>query len=73
MELPFSEIAERLDTKYFASSSTGYTLPTSVNEIGDINLMLKSSPLDDVEVNTTIDEIRLNSKLTTNESKKFNK
>ena len=40
MELTNSEIAEILDTKYNATSPTGYILPPSIDETNDNNLML---------------------------------
>ena len=58
MELTYHEAAEILDTKYFPTSSTRYTLPTGVYEIIDVNLLLRSLIPDDVEVKITIDDIR---------------
>ena len=42
MELPYDELVDILDLKYFAGSSVGYTLPPEKNEISDLNSMIKS-------------------------------
>ena len=72
MELTHHEIAEKFDTKYIATSSTGYILPPSIYKISDITLMLKSLLPDDVKVKNTIDDITLKSNLST-EKQNFTK
>ena len=42
MELTYHEIAEILDTKYNAATSTAYTIAPRINEISDYISMLKS-------------------------------
>ena len=59
--------------KYFDASSIGYTLPPGNHEITDINLMLNSLIPNKVKVNTTIDDIRKRSNLTTNKTISFTK
>ena len=41
MELTYDEIVDRLDIKYIAGSTKGYTLPPGIYEISDLNLVLK--------------------------------
>ena len=57
--------------KYIDASTTGYTLPPVVNEISDFVSRIKSLVPDDVKVNITIDDIRLGSNLTTNNTIRF--
>ena len=73
MELTYHEVAEVLDTKHIATSSTGNTLPPSIYETSDIKLMLKSLLPNDVKVNITIDDIRFRSNLTNNKTIRFTK
>ena len=40
MQLTCSEIMDVLDKKHFPSKRTGYTLPTGIYEISDINKTL---------------------------------
>ena len=42
MEITYSEITDKLVTKYNAASPIGYTLLTGVYENSVLNLMLKS-------------------------------
>ena len=65
MELAYSVIGNTLDINFTASSSPGYTLPPSINEFSDLNLILKSLIPDDMKVKSTINDFRLKSKLTT--------
>ena len=55
------------------ASTTGYRLSPGIYEISDIKLMLKSILPDDVKVDFTIDDIRLRSHLSTNNTIKFTK
>ena len=61
-----------LDTKYIDAESTGYTFPPGIYEGFDNILILKSSFPDEVNLNFTIDGIRLKSKSTTNKTIRFN-
>ena len=73
MGLTYSEVEEILDTKCNATSTTGYTFKPRKFKISDFNLMLKSLIPDEVKVNITIDDIRLRSNLTSNETIRFTK
>ena len=67
IELTSSEIEEILYTKYFATSPTGYTPPTGLYALSDLSWIIKSLLPDDENVDITIDDFRLRSKLTTGE------
>ena len=67
------EVAEILDTKYNDGKSTRYSFPLGTYEVSDINLLLKSLIPNDVKINTTTDDIRLGSNLTTNKTIWFTK
>ena len=71
LELTYGEITEILVIKNTPTISTGYGLPPSIYEINDLNIMIKTSLLDDAKVDITIDDIRLRSKLTTKKTIKF--
>ena len=71
MELTFDEIVDILDMKTFAGSIIGYTLPSGVNEIFDLNLILHSLLPNEVKVNITKHDIGLRLKLPTNKTIKF--
>ena len=73
MELTCEEIVDVLEIRFTTATSTGYTLQPCIYEISDINLMSKSSLLDIVKINITIDDIRLRSNLTTNKKLRFTK
>ena len=60
-----------MDVKYKAGSTIGYTLPPGKYENSDIILMLKSLLLKQVKLKITIDDIRLKSNLSTNETIRF--
>ena len=68
MELTYDENVDILDTKYFAGSTVGYTLPPGINEFSDLNMILHSLLPDDIKVVTTTDDIRLRSNLGTNKT-----
>ena len=59
--------------KHIDAKSTGYTFPPSIYEVYAINLMLKSLFPDDVEKNTTNNDITLKSNLTTNKTIRLTK
>ena len=71
VELTYDEIVDILDVKYFARSVNGNKLPIGIFGIININLILISLFPDEVKVNVIIDDIRLRSNLTTNETIKF--
>ena len=73
MELTYHETMDVLDIKSTNATSVGYTLPNRKYEISDITLMLKYLFLDEVEVNITIDQIRLKSNLATKKPKRLPK
>ena len=66
--MTFSATEIILEIKYISTSSIGETLPAVIYKITDINLMLKSLLPDEVKVNTTDDDNRLKSNLSTNET-----
>ena len=59
MELTSNELLDTLDMKYIAASTKGYTLPSSVYEISDINLMVNSLISNGLKVYIAYDDIRL--------------
>ena len=73
LQLTGDETIDILDAKHIAVSTVGYTLLPGVYEIRDINLMLTSLLPGEVEVNVTIDEIRLKSFLNNIETSRFPK
>ena len=73
MESAYDEIVDILDVRYIAGSTTGYTLPTGIYEITDINLILEPVLPNKVKVNITIDDTRLKTKLTTYKRKILHK
>ena len=66
-------IRDILDLAYIPTTTTGKTLPSGIYETSDINFMLKSFFPKEVKVKIEIDDVRLKSNLTTNETKKFTK
>ena len=73
MELTYDETVDIFETKCNAGSNIGYTLPRSINESCDFNLMLKSLVPNEVRVNNTIYDIRLRSNLTNKKTIRFKK
>ena len=71
MELTYDGIVDFLDVKYISGSAIGYTLPPGKYDDNKFILMLKSLLPNKVKVNFTIDDIRLRSKLNTNEVIRF--
>ena len=57
-----------MDVKYVCGSNIGYTVPKGVYEVKDFYLMLKSLLSDEVKVHISVDDYRLKSNLTTNET-----
>ena len=64
MPITYDETVDKLDIKYIAGSTIGYTLRPELYEISDLNLMIESLLPNKVRVNITIDDIRLRSNLT---------
>ena len=68
MQLTYDEIIDVLDLKYISTKRTGYSLNPGVYEIIDLNNTLKHILPDNVKVNITIDDTRLNSNLKINQT-----
>ena len=71
MELTCDEIMDVLDIKVTTATSIGYTIAPSIHEISEINLKVKSLLPDEVKLKITTDDIRLESNLATNNTKRF--
>ena len=69
----YDEIIDILEFKNFPITTTGYTLPSGMYEIIDNNFMLKSLLPKQINVNITVDDVRLRSNLTTNKTIKSTK
>ena len=63
MRLSYDEIMDILDLNWIPTKRTGYSLNPGIYEVIDINNTLKHILPDNVEVNITIDDIRLKSNL----------
>ena len=72
-EITYDEIINTLDLKYNRKTTKGYTLPPGMYKIIDINFMLKSLLPNEVQVNKTVDDVRLRSNLTLNKTIRFSK
>ena len=70
LQLTYDEFIYILEVKYIGGSTNGSTLTPGVYKIRDINLMLRSLLPNKVKLNTTIDDIRLKTNLTTNKTKR---
>ena len=70
-QLTYEETIDTLDLKNIPTTTIGYSLPPGIYENIDINLMLKSLLPNEVKVNLKIDDVRLNSSLTTNKTIKL--
>ena len=73
LQVTYDEIVDILDVKFIAGSTKGFTLPSGIYEISDINLMLKSLLPDEVKVKNNIDDVRLKSNSTTSKTIRFTK
>ena len=71
MQLTYDEIIDVLDLKYVSTKRIGYSLDPGIYEIVDLNNTLKYILPDNVEVNVTIDDIRLKSNLKFNQTLLF--
>ena len=68
MQLTYDEIIDVLDLNYIPTKRTGYSLNPGIYEIFDLNNTLKHILPDNVNVNFTIDDIRLKSNLKINQT-----
>ena len=68
MRLSYDEIMDILDLKYIPTKRTGYSLNPGIYEVVDLNNTLKHILPDNVKVNITIDDIRLQSNLKINQT-----
>ena len=68
MRLSYDEIMDILDLKYIATKRTGYSLNPGIYEVIDLNNSLKHILPNNVNVNITIDDIRLKSNLKINQT-----
>ena len=73
MRLSYDEIMDILDLNYIPTKRTGYSLNPGIYEVIDLNNTLKHILPDNVKVNITIDDIRLKSNLTINQTLIFTK
>ena len=67
-QLTYDEIIDILDLNYIPIKRTGYSLNPGKNEVVDLNNTLKYILLNFVKVIVTIDDVRLKSKLKTNQT-----
>ena len=72
-QLSYDEITDTIDKNNIVAMATGYTLLPGLFESSDFSLVLKSLLPDEVKVNFIIDDNRLRSNLTTDETIKFTK
>ena len=73
MRLSYDEIMNILDLKYVPTKRTGYSLNPGIYEVIDLNNTLKHILPDNVKVDITIDDIRLQSNLKINQTLIFTK
>ena len=73
MRLSYDEIMDILDLKYIPTKRTGYSLNPGIYEVVDLNNTLNYILPNNVKVNITIDDIRLNSNLKINQTLIFTK
>ena len=71
MRLSYDEVMDILDMKYIPTKRTEYSLNPGIYEVVDLNNILKHILPDNVQVNNTIDDIRLKSKLKINQTLLF--
>ena len=67
MRLSYDEIIDLLDLKYIPTKRARYSLNPGIYEVVDLNNSLKYILPDNVEVNITIDDVRLKCNLKTNQ------
>ena len=68
MQQTYDEIIDILDLKYTPTKRTGYSLNPGIYEVVDLNNTLKHILPDNVKVSVTIDDVRLESRLKTNQT-----
>ena len=68
MRLSYDEIIDILDLEYIPTKRKGYSLNPGIYEVVDLNNTLKYILPNNVKVNVTTDDIRLKSKLKTNQT-----
>ena len=68
MRLSYDEIIDILDLKYIPTKRTGFLLNPGIYERVDLNNTLKYMLPDKAKINVTIDDIRLNSNIKTNQT-----
>ena len=68
MQLTYDEIIDVLDLKYMPTKRTGYSLNPGIYEVVDLNNTLKFVLPDNVKVSVTIDDVRIESNLKTNQT-----
>ena len=68
MRLSYNEIMDILDFKYISTKRTDYSLDPGIYEVIDLNNTLKHILPNNVKVNITIDDIRLQSNLKINQT-----
>ena len=71
MRLSYDEIIDVLDLKYISTKRIGFSLDPGIYEIVDLINTLKHFLPDNVEINVTIDDIRLKSNLKFNQALLF--
>ena len=71
MQLTYDEIIDVLDIKYISTKRIRFSLNPGIYEIVDLNNTLKHILPDNVEINVTIDDIRLKSNLKINQTLLF--
>ena len=71
MQLSFDEFINILDIKTFPSKRTGFTSPPGIYEVSEINKTLAYELPEFVEASITIDDNRLKSNLTINQTITF--
>ena len=71
MQLTYGEIIDVLDIKYISTKRIGFSLDPGIYEIVDLNNTLKHILPDNVEINVTIDDIRLKSIIKINQTLLF--
>ena len=68
MRLSYDEIMDIIDLKYIPTKRTGYRLNPGIYRVDDLNNTLKYILPDNVKVTVSIDDIRLESNLKTNQT-----
>ena len=68
MRLSYDEIMDKLDLKYIPTKRTGYSLKPVIYKVVDLNNTLKHILPDNVKVSVSIDDVRLKSNLSTNQT-----